>query len=94
MGSTSIASSDREHMTRERLTKADEGKRVLNTDGTEVGRLVAVEDDRAYVDPDPSVTDTIKAKLGWGDVDADAHPLDEGSIAEITDDEIYLRGTL
>ncbi|WP_049927824.1 hypothetical protein [Halopiger goleimassiliensis] len=81
-------------MTRESLTKADEGKRVLNTDGSEVGRLVAVEDGRGYVDPDPSLTDTIKAKLGWGDPTEDAHPLDEGSIAEITDDAVHLRGTL
>lgn len=81
-------------MTRETITKADEGKRVLNTDGTEVGRIVEVRDGRGYVDPNPSLTDTIKAKLGWGEVSADAHPLDEGSIKEITDDAIYLRGTL
>ncbi len=81
-------------MTREHLTSADEGKRVLNIDGTEVGRLVAVEDGRAYVDPDPSILDTIRAKLGWGDPRSDAHPLDEGSIEKITDDEIYLRGIL
>ncbi|MFC4542776.1 PRC-barrel domain containing protein [Halosolutus amylolyticus] len=81
-------------MTRERLTKADEGKRVLNTDGTEIGRIVAVEEGRGYVDPDPTIVDTIRAKLGWGEAGDDAHPLDEGSIQEITDDEIYLRGTL
>ncbi|MFC4439406.1 MULTISPECIES: PRC-barrel domain containing protein [Natrialbaceae] len=81
-------------MTRETITKADEGKRVLNTDGTEVGRIVDVSDGRGYVDPNPSIADTIKAKLGWGDVSADAHPLDEGSIEKITDDAVYLRGTL
>ncbi|WP_049921941.1 hypothetical protein [Halopiger djelfimassiliensis] len=81
-------------MTRDAITKADEGKRVLNTDGTEVGRIVAVEDGHGYVDPDPGLTGTIKAKLGWGDVTAAAHPLDEGSIDEITDDAVYLRGTL
>lgn len=81
-------------MTRETITKEDEGKRVLNTDGTEVGRIVEVSDGRGYVDPNPSITDTIKAKLGWGDVSADAHPLDEGSIEKITDDAVYLRGTM
>ena len=81
-------------MTRESLTEADEGKRVLDTDGSEVGRLVAVEDGRGYVDSDPALTDTIKAKLGWGDRTEDAHPLDEGSIEEITEDAVYLRGTL
>jgi len=81
-------------MTREQLTKDDEGKRVLNTDGTPVGRIVDVEDGRGYVDPNPSILDTIKAKLGWGDPAAGAHPLDEGSIEKITDDAVYLRGTL
>ena len=81
-------------MTKEGLTKADEGKRVLNADGTHVGRLVAVEDGRGYVDADPTLLGTIKAKLGWRDATEDAHPLDEGSIDRITEDAIYLRGTL
>lgn len=81
-------------MTRERMTKADEGKRVLNADGTEVGRIVEVSDGRGYVDPNPSLAKTIKAKLGWGSVETNAHPLDEGSIEEITEDAVYLRGTL
>ncbi|ADB62041.1 hypothetical protein Htur_3176 [Haloterrigena turkmenica DSM 5511] len=76
------------------LTEADEGKRVLNTDGTEIGRLVDVHDGRGYVEPNPSLTDTIAAKLGWGSRSEEAHPLDEGSIAEITDDAVRLRGTL
>ena len=81
-------------MTRETITTDEEGKRVLNTDGTEVGRIVEVRDGRAYVDPDPSLADTIKAKLGWGEATEGAHPLDAGSIEEITDDAVYLRGTL
>ncbi|WP_440763673.1 PRC-barrel domain containing protein [Natronorubrum sp. DTA7] len=81
-------------MTEETLTKADEGKRVLNADGTEVGLLVDVHDNRGYVEPDPGITVTIKAKLGWATKSEDAHPLDEGSIQSITDDAVYLRGTL
>ncbi|WP_436345410.1 PRC-barrel domain containing protein [Natronorubrum sp. FCH18a] len=81
-------------MTEETITKADEGKRVVNADGTEVGRLVDVRDDHGYVEPDPSITGTIKAKLGWATRSDEAHPLDEGSIEEITDDAVYLRGTL
>lgn len=81
-------------MTRETMTTDDEGKRVLNTDGTVVGRIVEVREDRAYVDPNPSLTGTIKAKLGWGTAADDAHPLDDGSIERITADAVYLRGTL
>ena len=76
------------------LTPDDEGKLVLNTDGESVGRLVEVTEGRGYVIPDPTLTETIKAKLGWGDVTADAHPLDDGSIEEITDEAVHLRGTL
>lgn len=81
-------------MTEETLTNDDEGKRVLNTDGTEVGRLVDVTDGRGYVEPDPSLVATIKAKLGWATRSEEAHPLDEGSIEKITADAVYLRGTL
>ena len=81
-------------MTDTHLTQADEGKRVLNVDGTVVGRLVEVSDGRGYVAPDPGFVETIRAKIGWGDATADAHPLDEGSIEEITDESVRLSGTL
>lgn len=76
------------------LTPDDEGKRVLTADGDEVGRLVDVTGGRGYVERDPSLLDSIAARLGWADVSADAHPLDEGSIEEITDDAVLLRGRL
>lgn len=75
------------------LTPADEGKRVLDASGDEIGYLAEVSDGRGYVVPDPSIVDVIKVKLGWGEID-NAHPFDEGSIAEITDDVVRLRGTL
>lgn len=81
-------------MTEEALTTDDEGKRVLNTDGTEVGVLVDVRDTHGYIEIDPSITETITAKLGWATKSDTAHPLDEGSIEKITDDAVYLRGTL
>ncbi|MFC6716632.1 PRC-barrel domain containing protein [Natrialbaceae archaeon GCM10025810] len=83
-------------MTDDTITKADEGKRVLNADGTEAGRIVYVDADdaRGYVDPDPGIAGTIRAKLGRGTITEEAHPLDEGSIAEITADTVHLRGTL
>ena len=82
-------------MPKRTLEGGDEGKRVYNIDGTEVGRIVEVTDDgRGYVEPDPSLAEIITIKLGWGEMPADAHPLDEGSIKEITDDGVYLRGTL
>lgn len=81
-------------MTRTSLREDDRGKRVLNPDGTVVGRLVGVENGRGYVRSELGLLETLKARLGWSDPTEGAHPLDEGSIAEITDDAVHLRGSL
>lgn len=81
-------------MTDTTLTEADEGKRVLNVDGTTVGRLVEVTDGRGYVVPEPGLLESIAVRLGRDRSPADAYPLDEGSVEEITDDAVRLRGTL
>lgn len=72
------------------ITSSDEGKPVVH--GTEtVGRVVDVEHGTAYVDPDPGIAETVMSKLGWADKDAETYPLQDASIAEITDDEVRLR---
>ena len=38
------------------LTESDKGKKVVDRNGDEVGRIVEVENGRGYIDPDPSVT--------------------------------------
>jgi hypothetical protein len=81
-------------MREDTITEADVGKRVYNADGTVVGHIVDVDNGKGYVQPDPGVLETLKAKLGWGEVSDTPHPLDEGSIERITEDAIYLRGTL
>ncbi|MCU4743869.1 PRC-barrel domain containing protein [Halobacteria archaeon AArc-m2/3/4] len=81
-------------MTRNCITPEDEGKRVLNADGLTIGRLIAVKDGLGYVDPDPSITDTIKARLGWSDVSDTAHPLHENNVETVSADAIRLRNHL
>jgi hypothetical protein len=73
------------------ITEDDEGKSVVGADGEQVGRVVDVEHGTAYVEADPGLTDTIKAKLGWGDTDEDTFPLQEQSVEMVTDDEIKLK---
>lgn len=73
------------------FTESDEGKRVVNAEGRTVGRVVDVRHGSAYVDPDPDMFDTIKSKLGWGDVDGDAYPLQKSDVDSVTDDEIRIR---
>lgn len=70
----------------------DEGKRVVNANGEEIGMVQSVSGNTAHIDPDPGMTDTIKSKLGWGDADEeDTYELDADDVDAITDDEIQLR---
>ena len=73
------------------FTDEDEGKPVI-AGGQQVGILVAVEAGRAHVEPDPSITESLATKLGWGETepDADTYPIYEDAVAAITDDEIRL----
>lgn len=73
------------------LTEADEGKRLVTESGDEVGRITEVRGGTAYVDPDPGMFDSIKSKLGWGDVDEDTYPISGDDVAEVTDDRVRLR---
>lgn len=72
------------------ITDADEGKSVVHEDTT-VGIVATVEHGTAYVDPDPGLTDQVKAELGWADIDEDTYPLQEQAITDVTDDEIRLQ---
>lgn len=76
------------------ITEDEEGKKVVNAAGDEVGRVVEVRHGTAYVDPDPGVTDKLLSKLGWADTDEESYPLQEESIDSITDDEIRIKREL
>jgi len=71
------------------ITQEDEGKPVVRENDT-LGRIVNVEHGTAYVDPDPSVTDTIMSKLGWSDETKrdETYPLADKSVVEVTSDEV------
>lgn len=78
-------------MQRSHITDDDEGKRVINASGDRMGRVSNVEGGRAFVDPDPGVTDTIRSKLGWGKEDKDDYQLHSDRIDTITEDEVRLK---
>lgn len=80
--------------TQTQFTDDDVGKDVVNARGDKIGIVSAVDHGTAYVDPDPGMTDKIKAKLGWEDRDDDTYPLQEQSVETVTDDEIRLRSDL
>lgn len=72
------------------FTDDDIGKDVVNPDGEKVGMIADVKHGTAHVEPDPGITDTIKATLGWSGTDEDMYPLQEEAVGRVTDDEIHL----
>ncbi|MCU4741488.1 PRC-barrel domain containing protein [Halobacteria archaeon AArc-m2/3/4] len=72
------------------FTDDDEGKRVVNANGEEIGMIQSVEGGAVHVDPDPGMADSIKSKLGWGDSDEETYMLDEDNVESISDDEVRL----
>lgn len=69
----------------------DEGKRVVDSTGHEIGIVAEVRGGTAYVDPDPGLLDEMKSKLGWGDADEETYPIDHADVTQVTDDEIHIR---
>lgn len=79
-------------MARKEVTEDDKGKRVVNARGETIGMVTGYRNGAARVDPDPSITEKIRSRLGWdSDADDDEYVLQEAQIDEITDDEIRIR---
>lgn len=72
----------------------DVGKTVVNVSGEEVGMVTAIEHGTARVKPDPGLTDSIKATLGWEGSTEDTYPLQEEAVQQVTRNEIRLSGEL
>ncbi|MFP8951661.1 hypothetical protein ACLI4Z_01635 [Natrialbaceae archaeon A-arb3/5] len=76
------------------FTDDDVGKAVEHADGESLGVVVAVEPETAYVDPDPAVTDSIKAVLDWGSESTGAVPVSDDAVERVTDDAIRLSSSV
>jgi hypothetical protein len=69
----------------------DQGKTVVDTAGTELGVVTEVDDNNIYVDPEPSLTEKVMSKLGWGDADEDDYVIESDAISRITDDQVVVK---
>ena len=76
------------------LTDSDEGKTVVSGDGGSIGVVSEVRGGRAYVDPDPNVTDKLMSTMGWSDADEEDFALNASQVDEVTDDEVRLTSDL
>jgi hypothetical protein len=71
----------------------DREKRVVTSDGRNVGRVRDVDTDRATVersDDDDSLTEEILEMLGWSD-DDETHELRQDQVDRYDDNEIHLQ---
>jgi hypothetical protein len=72
------------------LATTDEGKVLIDVEGEEIGIVTGVdpEEQVAYVEPDPSVSEAVVQGFGFGDVDDDDIEVPADSVATVTDSEL------
>ncbi|WP_224333006.1 PRC-barrel domain containing protein [Haloprofundus halobius] len=73
------------------LTSEDEGKVLVDAAGEKLGLVKSVEQNVAYVDPDPGITDAIMAVFGREDADTDDLAVEGEYIETVSEGEIRLR---
>ncbi|ELY98848.1 hypothetical protein C482_11233 [Natrialba chahannaoensis JCM 10990] len=73
------------------VTRDDQGKNVVDETGNQIGIISAVEEGTAYVDPEPGLTDRLRARLDWGSHSSDEYPVEPSQIKAVTDDEVVVR---
>lgn len=67
----------------------DEGKDVVDAGRRDIGMVTDVYDDTLYVDPNTSLTPTVKRKLGWHDKRRSDLPVPPEYVTHI-DDQVVL----
>ena len=72
------------------LSTNDEGKYLMDAEGEQIGLVTEVdpEENVAYVEPDPNITEAWTQTLGFGDADEDDIEVPGESVDTITDTEL------
>ena len=70
-----------------------EGNEVVDADGETVGIITGVEDDTIYVDPNPDLTDRLKADLGWGGGDESDRTIQQNQVEDVQGNAIRVSGS-
>ncbi|PSP33569.1 hypothetical protein BRC64_03370 [Halobacteriales archaeon QH_10_67_22] len=72
------------------LSTSDEGKYLMDAEGEQIGIVTEVDPDEnvAYVEPDPNLTEAWVQSLGYGDADDDDIEVPGESVDTITDTEL------
>jgi sporulation protein YlmC with PRC-barrel domain len=70
---------------------SDEGKRVVNADGDEIGTVEEVSGNSAHVKPTSDLSNQMRQRLGWNQSGEESYALRHDTIDSIGDDEIRLK---
>jgi hypothetical protein len=71
-----------------RIDEDDVGKLVVDTVGRELGIVVDIEQNTAYIDPDPGLLTELEVRLRLASAGEKAMPLHENRITGVTDEAI------
>ncbi|ADB59820.1 hypothetical protein Htur_0926 [Haloterrigena turkmenica DSM 5511] len=88
---TGGSTADAGEMGRIELSPDDQGKDVVDETGEQIGIVAEVEGQTAYIDPEPGLTDRLKARMNWGGHDDEDYPVEASEINEITDREVIIQ---
>lgn len=72
----------------------DEGKRVVTSDGDEVGTIERASGSTAHVKPVDDLSRSIRRRLGWSEEGEETYRLETSKVDRITDDEVRLMADL
>ncbi|QCS41670.1 hypothetical protein [Natrinema versiforme] len=72
------------------FTDDDIDKPVESADGETLGTVATIDGETAHIDPEPDMTDSIKAVLDWEPASGDIVPLESDAVDEITDDAVRI----
>jgi sporulation protein YlmC with PRC-barrel domain len=72
------------------LSTADEGKFLMDVEGEQIGVVTEVDVDEqlAYVEPEPGIGESLVQGLGYGDADEDDIEVPADSVETVTDTEL------
>lgn len=71
-------------------TLADQGKDVVDTHGEDLGIVSDVDGETLYVEPDPSLLESVMSTLHWREGDRDEMKIPGDRVLRIDDDEVVL----
>lgn len=76
------------------LTAEDEGKFLVDVEGEQLGIVTAVEDNTAWVDPEPGLGEAVLAAFRWTEKEEDDYTVSGEVVDTVTGEEVRVDGDI